>query len=104
MLHFTFDLNDGADGQTDRRTDGRTVDDVMAIKPNFMALMGYQYFLSYGALRARAFGARGALLLNWSYFVSAARLLSFKLCPETPVDFFRTNLNAFFVLTHMPSN
>ena len=27
----------------------RTVDDVMAIKPNFIASMGYQYFLSYGA-------------------------------------------------------
>ena len=35
------------------RTDGRTVDDVMAIKPNFLASMGYQYFLSYGALRVR---------------------------------------------------
>ena len=31
----------------------RTVDDVMAIKPNFLALIGYQYFLIYGALRAR---------------------------------------------------
>ena len=40
----------------------RTVDDVMAIKPNFLASMGYQYFLSYGAPRARAFGARGAPL------------------------------------------
>ena len=30
----------------------RTVDDVMAIKPNFLASMGYQYFLSYDALRA----------------------------------------------------
>ena len=28
---------------------GRTVDDVMAIKPNFLTSMGYQYFLSYGA-------------------------------------------------------
>ena len=44
--------------------DGRTVDDVMAIKPNFLALMGYQYFLSFGAPRARAFGARGVPLLN----------------------------------------
>ena len=32
----------------------RKVDDVMAIKPNFLASMGYQYFLSYGALRARS--------------------------------------------------
>jgi len=35
------------------RTDVRTVDDVMAIKPNFLASMGYQYFLSYGAPRAQ---------------------------------------------------
>ena len=28
------------------------VDDVMAIKPNSRASMGYQYFLSYGAPRA----------------------------------------------------
>ena len=40
-----FDLHEGADGQTYVRT----VDDVMAIKPNFLASMGYQYFLSYGA-------------------------------------------------------
>ena len=45
------------------RTYVRMVDDVMAIKPNFLASMGYQYFLSYGAPRARAFGARGAPLL-----------------------------------------
>ena len=39
-------------GQTDVRcTYVRTVDDVMAIKPNFLASMGYQYFLSYGARR-----------------------------------------------------
>ena len=35
-----------------------TVDDVMAIKPNFLASMGYQYFLSYGAR-----GTRGAQLI-----------------------------------------
>ena len=41
-------------GRTDVRcTYVRTVDDVMAIKPNFLASMGYQYFLRYGALRAR---------------------------------------------------
>ena len=34
------------------RTDGRTVDDVMVKKPNFLASMGYQYFLSYDAARA----------------------------------------------------
>ena len=42
--------------------DVRTENDVMAILPNFLPLMGYQYFLSYGAPRARAFGARGAPL------------------------------------------
>ena len=34
----------------------------MAILPNFLPWMGYQYFLSYGAPHARAFGTRGALL------------------------------------------
>ena len=37
---------------------------VMAIKPNFLASMGYQYFLSYGAPRARALGAHGGALLK----------------------------------------
>ena len=50
-------------GRTDVRcTYVRTVDDVMAIKPNFLASMGYQYFLRYGAPHARAEGARGAPL------------------------------------------
>ena len=31
------------------RTYVRTVDDVITIKPNLLASMGYQYFLSYGA-------------------------------------------------------
>ena len=44
------------------RTDVRTENDVMAILSNFLPSMGYQYFLSYGAPRARAFGARGAPL------------------------------------------
>ena len=41
-------------GRTDVRcTYVRTADEVMAIKPNFLASMGYQYFPSYGApLRA----------------------------------------------------
>ena len=52
-------IHEGADGRTYGRTD---VHDVMAIKPNFLASMGYQYFLSYGAPHARAFGARGAPL------------------------------------------
>ena len=46
-------------GWTDVRTD---VHDVMAIKPNFLTSMGYQYFLNYGAPHARAFGVRGAPL------------------------------------------
>ena len=36
-------------GRTDGRTYVRTVDEVLAIKPNFLASMGYQYFLNYGA-------------------------------------------------------
>ena len=32
------------------RTYVRTIDDVMAIKPNLLASMGYQYFLSYDAV------------------------------------------------------
>ena len=42
-------IHEGADGRTDVRTD---VDDVMAIKPNFLTSMGYRglpYFLNYGA-------------------------------------------------------
>ena len=38
------------------RTDVRTENDVMAILPNFLPSMGYQYFLSYGDPRACAFG------------------------------------------------
>ena len=52
-------IHEGVDGRTYGRTD---VHDVMPIKPNFLASMGYQYFLSYGAPHARAFGARGAPL------------------------------------------
>ena len=40
--------------RTDVRTYVRTVDDVMSIKPNFLASMVYQYFLRYGAPKARA--------------------------------------------------
>ena len=50
MRRFTFHLHEGADG----RTYVRTIDDVMAIKSNFLRSMGYQYFLSYGAPRARS--------------------------------------------------
>ena len=36
-------IHEGADGRTDVRTD---VDDVMAIKPNFLTSMGYHIFLT----------------------------------------------------------
>ena len=39
-------IHEGADGRTD-------VDDVMAIKPNFLTLMGYHIFLTM-VLRARS--------------------------------------------------
>ena len=42
------------DGRTDLHMYVGMVDDVMAIKPNFLTWMGYQYFLSYGAPRTRA--------------------------------------------------
>ena len=58
MGRFTLDLHEGTDGGTYVRTYVGTVDDVMAIKPNFLALMGYQYFLSYGAPRARSSAIR----------------------------------------------
>ena len=57
-------------GRTEGRTDVRTyvvrtdVDDVMAIKPNFLTSMGYHIFLTM-VLRARAQGARGAPL-KWT--------------------------------------
>ena len=48
-------IHEGADGRTDVRTCVvRTdVDDVMAIKPNFLTSMGYHIFLTM-VLRARA--------------------------------------------------
>ena len=57
LLRFTFHVY--MKGRTDGRTDGptyvstyvRTVDDVMAIKPNYD---GLPVNLSYGALRARS--------------------------------------------------
>ena len=52
-------IHEGADGRTSYvvRTD---VDDVMAIKPNFLTSMGYHIFLSM-VLRARAPSARAEL-------------------------------------------
>ena len=46
------------------------VDDVMAIKPNFLALMGYQYFLSYGAWHAQSYAIKKKIadLLNKKEF------------------------------------
>ena len=54
-------IHEGADGRTlyIRCTYVLTVNDVMAIKPNFLASMGYQYFLSYGAPRARSSAMNG---------------------------------------------
>ena len=46
-------IHEGAYGHTDGRT---YIDDVMAIKPNFLTLMGYHIFLTM-VLRARACGA-----------------------------------------------
>ena len=36
-------------------TYGRTIDDVMAIKPKFLASMGYHIFFNYGAPRSYEF-------------------------------------------------
>ena len=48
-------IHEGADGRTYGRTlyGSRDVDDVMAIKPNFLTSMGYHIFLTM-VLRARA--------------------------------------------------
>ena len=60
----------GIYGWVDRRMDVRTdVHDVMAIKPNFLASMGYQYFLNYGAPRAR--GAPLLPFVVYGYFFLA---------------------------------
>ena len=65
------------------RTDVRTyVDDVMAIKPNFLTSMGYHIFLTM-VLRARAPSARAELRYNELtaklWFV---RVCSQKVCPD----------------------
>ena len=59
-------IHEGADGRTDVRcmyvrTD---VDDVMAIKPNFLTSMGYHIFLTM-VLRTRAPSARAELRYNF---------------------------------------
>ena len=62
-------IHEGADGRTD-------VDDVMAIKPNFLTSMGYHIFLTM-VLRARAFCALGApLLITFFYFFSLCFFLN----------------------------
>ena len=48
----------------------------MAIKPNFLASMGYQYFLSYGALIAlleveRLPRNETVEIWNWKYIIQA---------------------------------
>ena len=58
-------IHEGADGRTDVRTYvvGTDVDDVMAIKPNFLTSMGYHIFLTM-VLRARTPSARAELRYN----------------------------------------
>ena len=53
-------IHEGADGRTD-------VDDVMAIKPNFLTSMGYHIFLTM-VLRARAPSARAELRYYYYYY------------------------------------
>ena len=62
-------------GRTYVRTYVRTVDDVMAIKPNFLASMGYQYFLSYGATRARRRRARNSAIIKHMARSAAKRII-----------------------------
>ena len=64
----------------------RTVDDVMAIKPNFLASMAYQYFLSYGAPRVCAFGAHGAPLLCTVFVDIVSFFLSFSCSVRSNTD------------------
>ena len=60
-------IHEGADGRTDVRcTD---VDDVMAIKPNFLTSMGYHIFLTM-VLRAGAPSARAELRYQQDSFQS----------------------------------
>ena len=56
------------------RTYERTVDDVMAIKPKFLASMGYHIFLAM-EFRACAFGARGSPLLHMLQVILFLRLI-----------------------------
>ena len=60
MVTYTchIGIREWADGRTDVRTD---VHDA-PYKTKFSHIDGLPYFLSYGAPRARAFGARGAAL------------------------------------------
>ena len=48
-------IHEGADGRTD-------VDDVMAIKPNFLTSMGYHIFLTMVLARARLGRARSSAM------------------------------------------
>ena len=58
-ITFDFGLHDGVDVRTVGRTDGRSYDDVIT---KISRMDGLPYFLTNGAPRARAFGARGAPL------------------------------------------
>ena len=54
-------IHEGADGRTD-------VDEVMAIKPNFLTSMGYHIFLTM-VLHARARSSANKLLLGITVFL-----------------------------------
>ena len=54
----------GQKGRTDIQTYVWMVDDVMPIKPIFLASMGYQYSLSYGAPLAGLWGARSSAIIK----------------------------------------
>ena len=63
---------------------GQTVDDVMAIKPRFLASMGYTNFLNNGTPRAR-----GAPLIYRDYFMESARVRDFH--TSTLVNYLKSN-------------
>ena len=89
-------IHEGADGRTDVRTYVRTyvvrtdVDDVMAIKPNFLTSMGYHIFLSM-VLRARAPSARAELRYDIFHFHQSINRKSYhKNClPRSCVKYYK---------------
>ena len=56
-------IHEGADG----RTYVRTENDVMAILPNFLPSMGYQYFFSYGAPPRERLGRARSSAIIYSF-------------------------------------